>query len=202
MIKKFFIKLTSLGPGELLQILKAFTVGSLYCLYYNNLTKNVRIGFPFFVYAPFKITGSGTIIIGKRCNILYNVFRGVHLATLSPQALIHIGEMAFLGGATIRSRNKIIIKNNLLAAFTLIQDYMFSFPATEENNSESTEIYIGNHVWLGGQTCVLGGSSIDDNCVLTMGTVTKSAFKKNYIISGNPAKRGIPLDLFLRNASC
>ena len=83
-MKKIFIKLAFLNLYELLQILKAFTVGSLYCLYYNTLTKNVRIGFPFYIYAPFKITGSGKTTIGRHCNILYNVSRGVHLSTLSP----------------------------------------------------------------------------------------------------------------------
>ena len=197
-IKKSILLLFT-NPSEFFRIVKAFILGSIYCAYYNLFTKKIHVGFPFFVFAPFKLNGPGEIVIGKNCRIFYNVFRGVHVSTLSTEAKINIGKGASLGGITIRAKNKITIKDDLLAAFSLIQDYVIAssiLPAPLENNI--SEIYIGNQVWIGGQACVLGGSCIEDGCILTMGTVTNSIFKKTMIIVGNPAKRGIPINLFLR----
>jgi acetyltransferase-like isoleucine patch superfamily enzyme len=200
-IKNTLSKLAVLSPKGLPGLVKAFLVGSLYCLYYNTFAGNVRIGFPFLVFAPFKISGPGAVVIGKRCNIMCNVFRGVHLATLSPRAVIHIGERSSLGGVTIRAKNRIIIESNLLAAYSLIQDQMFSYLDGEETDAAG-EIHIGKNVWVGGQACVLGGSVLAENDVIALGAVTNGTFRQNCIVSGNPAKRGVPLDLFLRKAPC
>jgi len=199
-IRNIYNKLAAVSPKGLPGLARAFLVGSLYCLYYNLFRKNVRIGFPFLVFAPFKISGPGAVVLGKRCNIMRNVFRGVHLATLSPRALIRIGGRSSLGGVTIRAKGRIIIESNLLAAYSLIQDHLFSYGDGEE--AAGREIHIGHNVWVGGQACVLGGSALAENDVVALGAVTTGAFRQNCIVSGNPARRGVPLDFFLRKASC
>ncbi len=50
-------------------------------------------------------------------------------------------------------------------------------------------IEIGNHVWIAGNTAILKGIHIQDNCVIGHGSVvTKSSTEPNSIYAGNPAR--------------
>lgn len=60
---------------------------------------------------------------------------------------------------------------------------------TNEIINSGKNIYIGNHVWLGRDVCLLGGASIPDGCILGARSVTSSTFDEgNCIIAGSPAK--------------
>jgi len=51
------------------------------------------------------------------------------------------------------------------------------------------DIVIGNHVWLGRESMILGGGEIPDGCIVGARTTTSHKFKeKNSVIAGNPGK--------------
>ncbi len=52
----------------------------------------------------------------------------------------------------------------------------------------SRDIAIGNHVWLGQGSAILGGAVVGDGCVVGTGGVLKSAIPNNCIAVGVPAK--------------
>lgn len=52
----------------------------------------------------------------------------------------------------------------------------------------SKNIIVGNHVWLGREVELLGGSVIGNNCVLGARCVTASKFESNCLVVGNPGK--------------
>lgn len=54
------------------------------------------------------------------------------------------------------------------------------------NNSK--KLYIGNHVWVGRNVELMGGTYIDDGSIIGSHAVTSSIFGKNVIIVGCPAK--------------
>ena len=187
------------------RLIIAIIRGSLYILYYSVFNSNVRIGFPFIVYSRVRIDGPGQVTIGKKCTVVENVFRGLSVVTLSPEATVTIGgEGCLLGGLTIRCHKKITIGNNVMTAVSLIQDALFvnndmnMFLDKNDKHFKSTPITIGNNVWLGGHCCILGGSEIADDCVLSACSMTYKAQLNEYSLgSGNPLKRPLPIDKLL-----
>lgn len=52
----------------------------------------------------------------------------------------------------------------------------------------SRDVTIGNHVWLGWESKILGGTTIGDGSVVAMGAIVKGVFPNNCIVAGIPAK--------------
>lgn len=52
----------------------------------------------------------------------------------------------------------------------------------------SRSIVIGNHVWLGLGSCVLGGATIGDGSVVGMRSVVTRSIPNNVVAAGSPAK--------------
>ena len=49
-------------------------------------------------------------------------------------------------------------------------------------------IKIGNNVWIGGGTKIVGGVSIGDNTVIAAGSVVTKSIPANVLAGGNPCK--------------
>ena len=184
----------------------AIARGSVYIIYYGIFNRNIKIGFPFIVYGRVRISGPGKVTIGKRCTVVENVFRGLSITTLSPDAVVNIGGVdSLLGGLTIRCHKNITLGNRVMTAVSLVQDSLFvnshHMRSTTDERSEitkSTPIDIGNNVWLGGHCCILGGSRIGDDCVLSASSVSYMTELNNYSLgSGNPLKRPLPIEKIL-----
>lgn len=60
---------------------------------------------------------------------------------------------------------------------------------TNEIKNIGKSIDIGNHIWVAGNTAILKGVKIHDDCVIGLGSiVTKSTTEPNAVYAGNPAK--------------
>ena len=190
-------------PRECLHILGALLKGCYYIVLYRITNDNIRISFPFFAYAPVRISGPGTVVIGKSTRALLNVYRGLTIITGSPGSMVEIGGRCSLGGLTIRCAGRISMGDRVMTAFSLIQD---SYPAHwrgigDCNNNVATgnEIIIGNNVWISGQCIVLGGSRIGNDSVLSFGTCCHDLDVGDYrLVVGNPAKRSLPIEKVLQ----
>jgi len=49
-------------------------------------------------------------------------------------------------------------------------------------------VYIGKRCWIGSDVIILGGVTIEDDCVVGAGSVVTKSFKKGSVIAGNPAR--------------
>lgn len=49
-------------------------------------------------------------------------------------------------------------------------------------------IRIGNHVWIGGGTKIMGGVSIGDNTVIAAGSIVNRSIPANVLAGGNPCR--------------
>lgn len=47
---------------------------------------------------------------------------------------------------------------------------------------------IGRNVWIGANACVMGGSEIGDNAIVSVGSVVTGRVPPNSVVLGNPAK--------------
>lgn len=200
-LRKFFK-----NPVYYLHTIKAYVSGTLYVVYYRITKRNVKIGFPFLAYGKVKIIGPGSVSIGKKCAVAENVFRGLTIVTLSKDASVTIGNRGcLLAGLTIRCYKRVSIGDDLMTAISLVQDTLFvnkkeaEFKIRHKQDIlQSESVDIGNNVWLGARSCVLGGSRIGNDCVLAACSLCCRITIKNYSLgSGNPVKRALPIEQLL-----
>ena len=58
----------------------------------------------------------------------------------------------------------------------------------KDNNGFLKETEIGDHVWVGRRTTVLGGTSIGPGSIVGTMSVVKGSFPNNVIVAGIPAR--------------
>lgn len=145
------------------------------------------------------------MFIGGSCSIYTNMFDGVTIVTLDPNAEVHIGVNCSLGGVTIRCRERIEIGDRIMAGHSLIQDCMLAeCPAAGANEVMDREmpsrvIRVGRNVWVGAQSCILCGTTIGDDSVVSLGTVCYGAGIEEYqLASGSPSLRPVPIVRLMR----
>jgi maltose O-acetyltransferase len=92
-----------------------------------------------------------------------------------------------------------------MTAHSLVQDCLFVHEGKAKSRNSaladlhSEPVHIGNNVWLGGQTLILGGSSIGKDSVVSWGATCHRTVVKDYcLVSGNPAQRALPIPGVLR----
>lgn len=199
------IRLFGSNPAGAAGLLKALLRGTFTVLYYRLFNRRVRIVFPLFMYETFRVSGPGKVFIGGSCSIYPNMFDGVSIVTLDPNAEVHIGVNCSLGGVTIRCRERIEIGDRIMAGHSLIQDCMLAeCPAARSNDVMSREmpsqaIRIGQNVWVGAQSCILLGTKIGDDSVVSLGSVCYGAGIEEYqLASGNPSLRPVPITRLMR----
>jgi acetyltransferase-like isoleucine patch superfamily enzyme len=192
-------------PFYYANVLLALGKGAFYMLYYRIIRKNVRIRLPFFAFARVTISGPGSVVIGKKCAVLLNGFRGLTIVTLSKDARVTIGRGCHLGGTTIRSFSGVSLGNEVMTASTVIQDIVFVNVEKAKRTAKNVQlpgpksIEVGENVWLGGHSVVLGGSKIGNDSVLGAAAVCSDMELKDYCLgSGNPVARALSIDRLLK----
>lgn len=113
----------------------------------------------------------------------------------------HEGEGLFVGNNTrvnafshIQAFSKITIGNNvLIAPFSHISggnhgNVNDDRPKMEHPYFKAGEINIGDGVWLGRSSHVLGGVSLGRNCIVAAGAVVTKSFPEFSVIGGIPAR--------------
>ena len=188
-------------PKTAFRVGKALLRGAWYIARYSLFSRRIKISFPFKAYARVTLKGPGSISIGKGCSAYLNVFDGLTVVTLSEGARVSIGERCGLGGLTIRCSTSVTLGDNCLAANSLVQDgfmvnqnqagYGDRIPAPQP-------IVLGNNVWLCGQSGVVRGSRIGDDCVLSRGSMTfGSEIGKFQLVMGSPSGVTMPIERLL-----
>jgi acetyltransferase-like isoleucine patch superfamily enzyme len=182
----------------------ALLKGCFYIVKYNLFYKNVKIKFPLRAYAQVKIIGSGSVFIDKGCSVYINVFQGLTIVTLSDDAKVFIGKGCALGGVTIRCHHKVVIGDRTMTAYSLVQDTFFlnsdkvkSYNINKVLTKES--IAVGENVWLGGQSIILGGCTIGKDSVLSLGSLCYHNKIGDYCFANySPVRRALPIDKLLK----
>lgn len=86
----------------------------------------------------------------------------------------------YIGDNTMLSPHIMIVSSNHLA-------YLDGTPFQEQGFTKEP-IHIGENVWVGAQTCILGGSEIASNLVIAAGAVVNGILESGWIYGGVPAK--------------
>lgn len=94
--------------------------------------------------------------------------------------------------ATVYEEGKIDIGNDCMFSHAIQLWQTDTHPIfdvmTGERLNQSRNISIGNHVWVGTNSFIMGGASIGDDSIVGANAVTSGQFEPNAIIAGNPAR--------------
>lgn len=192
------------NPTYTLKIIRALVRGTFYSVFYRLFKKNIRIKLPFKAFAKVRIVGPGRVFIDANCSVDLSTFKGLTIVTLSDSAVVTIGTKCNLQGLTICCRNRVEIGAQTITAISLIQDSLFVNDDEVKSKfnkypTEQGEVVIGDNSWISNDVIVLGGSRFGEDCVLSVGSVCKGITIKSYsLASGNPVKRGLPIENVLK----
>ena len=105
---------------------------------------------------------------------------------------IHVGENFYAGfNCTILDMAEVRIGDNCLIApnvgiYTAGHDID---PVNRHKSGFAKPITIGNNVWIGGHTVIIGGVKIGNNSIIAAGSVVTKEVPENTVFAGNPAKK-------------
>lgn len=139
-----------------------------------------RVPINFFIGKNATIEVEHSVSIGPGVNII-----------VKDNAHLRIGEGTyFTSDLHIEVMNTIIIGNNCAISWgvTIIDDNHHQVLPPAPINHTSKQVIIGNHVWIGCNVTILGGSQIGSDSIVAAGSVVKGNFPDNVLIGGNPAK--------------
>ncbi len=177
--------------------------GTIYLVFYRIVKPNVIIRFPFFAFYRVRIIGPGSVSIDENCRVEKNVFQGLTIVSLSKRAKVIIGKDCSLGGLTIRCFNEVRIGDGALIANSLIQDVAFCETSMVRSFYDSDKITplpisIGKNVWIGMAACILSGTVLSDDCVISVGSFSYNLKIDEYcLVAGNPATKSLRIDKIL-----
>lgn len=144
-----------------------------------------------------KITGEGTVTIGKKCSFGYklggNFYSGiVEIQPRYKQSRIEIGNnVATNNNLVICAANFIHIGDDtLIGEGVTIMDHEAHGikPAKRKQLGEIGSVIINKNVWIGSRVLILKNTVIGDNTIVAAGAVVSGEFPSNVIIGGVPAK--------------
>ena len=165
------------------------------------LSSNVRIGKRSIVYYKASIVNLscvGGVVIGNKCKIGCSPTRYhagmpfyTRLLVDGQNSTITIGDNCRINGASIHASSNIEIGNNCVIAsgVSIIDSNGHEVYSKDRTvgRDKPQPVNIGNNVWIGLNSVILKGTSIGDNCVVSVGSVVKGFFPKDSLIAGNPA---------------
>jgi acetyltransferase-like isoleucine patch superfamily enzyme len=142
----------------------------------------------------FKRYPGSKITVGNECEFLSrpnsNLIGINHpciISTLTPSAVIEIGNNCGFSGVVIGAFKMIKIGNNFrCGANALITDS--DWHPDDPRSGNPKDVIIGDNVWLGLNTTVLKGVSIGENSVIGAESVVTRDIPSNVIAAGNPCR--------------
>ncbi len=142
------------------------------------------------------IIGEKCVICSRSAQTALGVNHPVILRTLSPDAILAIGEETRMSGTTICAVEQVVVGNrNVIGANVIISDTDFHSLDPLIRNSKDDIYYaahkpvkIGDDVFIGGNSIILKGVSIGDGAVIGAGSVVTKSVAAKTIVAGNPAK--------------
>ncbi|MBD9641910.1 acyltransferase [Ensifer sp. ENS07] len=130
------------------------------------------------------------VIIGKDAR-----FKGKISSKSNGRNRLIIGERSTFGHVTIilAEGRTIDIGSDCMFSWSIEVRSTDSHPIfdgdTGERINHGKDIYVADHVWVGGKSFLMKGTSIPKGCVIGMGSLVTRAFEEERcVIAGNPAR--------------
>lgn len=163
--------------------------------FFVSLNRNISIDLSSEVYHKSRIyVKSGSVSIGKKCKIgtsPKNYHGGMPFPTTmlvdGQKGEIIIGNNCRLNGVYIHAQKRIVIGDNCVMAsgINMIDSNGHETGSLDRTKGRDVpkEIIIGNNVWIGMNAIILKGSVIEDNSIISAGSVVRGRVPANTIYS-------------------
>jgi acetyltransferase-like isoleucine patch superfamily enzyme len=149
------------------------------------------IGSGFVSNGHLRLRGPGTIRIGAGVNA-WTRAEDNFLTTLSPEAVIEVGDNVRLNGCDIQAAARVIVGDDCILGSCIIVDT--DYHSVEVDRREvgapvvTKPVSIGRNVWVAGKATVLKGVTIGDDSVVGYGAVVVADVPAGVVVAGNPAR--------------
>lgn len=156
--------------------------GLIYYLRHKN--KFRKINFPLFLYRNVEILNKNKIIFGSNITIAYNCF-------ISPTSL-KVGNHVWLG-VNCFICGKVEIGNNVSIGPSVCipgtnHNYMDANKLIRKSGDTTKGTIIKDDVWIGGNSTILDGITINQGAVIGAGSVVTKDVPEYAVVLGIPAK--------------
>jgi acetyltransferase-like isoleucine patch superfamily enzyme len=123
---------------------------------------------------------------------------GIYLASIfdvGPNGDVQIGDFVSIDSAVISTNHKVSIGSYTLISFSVvIADSAVAVPWSsrrslkEEGVSSDRDIVIGENVWIGARSIILGGARLGEGAIVGAFSVVDFEVPPFSIVAGNPAR--------------
>jgi acetyltransferase-like isoleucine patch superfamily enzyme len=161
------------------------------------LPDNLAVGERSWLYSSFACSHyNSNSQIGVRIGSDTGVYHGTFF-DLGPDATVEIGDYCSLVGVIISTNGGVSIGDyTFIAHEVVIADCAWATPMSTTNVqsfdgkiiSPRTDIRIGQNVWIGAQTIVVGSIRIGDGAVIGAGTLVTRDVPPDVVCAGNPMR--------------
>ena len=144
------------------------------------------------LHGRLELVGSGHVVIGENCWFSNENGLPNRIVTITPDAVVRIGDNVKFGGATIAATQSVIIGNRAMLGPCTILDNDFHPTATTERDSGERSaagpVVIGDDAWIGRDAIILQGVTIGARAVIGAGAVVRASVPEGAIVVGNPQR--------------
>lgn len=181
------------APHLALPAALAWLRGWYYRIKFGLQLKHFRAGSMLRVYGPLNVSGPGRVEFGNDCLIISNAIKPVCIRTLTPGAVVRLGDHAGLNGTAINCAREVSIGDWSNIADAYITDNP-AHSIGRHRRRETIEdvpshpVSIGRNVWVSVQVVILDGVSIGDNSVIGACSLVRENVPADIFAAGNPLR--------------
>jgi len=111
--------------------------------------------------------------------------------SVGENATFEMGASTYIcSGAHIRVAKKVSIGSNCAISWnvTILDSDFHEYEIDGITQPNSSEVKIGNNVWIGNNVLILKGVTIGDNAIVAAGSVVVKDIQEGCAVGGNPAR--------------
>ena len=145
------------------------------------------------VYGPLVLSGPGRVEFGRDCLVISNAIKPVCIRTLTPRALVRLGDHAGLNGTSIQCVESVGIGALSNIADAYITDTAAHSLARDRRRKGVEDIAprpvtIGRNVWVSVQVVILAGVHIGEDSVIGACSLVREDVPGGVFAAGNPLR--------------
>jgi acetyltransferase-like isoleucine patch superfamily enzyme len=144
------------------------------------------------VHGRLELVGPGRVVIGNNCWFSNEAGYPNRISTVTPEAVVVLGDGVIMTGATIAAAQSVRIGNRTLLGSCTIWDTDFhpvgANARTDSKKTEPHPVTLGDDVWVGADAFILKGVTVGARAVIGAKAVIRESVAEDQVVVGNPQR--------------